>query len=677
MRWLILLLVPSLSEAAPRLLDARTYHLGTPGFPEWEEFAGKTPHGRRLDVKFEARVNAAEHTVFIRQRQVKHRWAVLLNNKRLGWLQALDTPLIQSLTIPPKALKDGENLLSIVAPKATDDIEVGPIHLASATAATTLKQGAIIVHVHDGKQKPVPCRITITHPDGTLATLAAAGKGQRLALRPGVVYTSTGAASLNLLPGKYTVYASRGFEYGVHRREVTVVKGKPLGVDLAILREVPTPGLVAVDPHIHVVTYSGHGDASVQERMHTIAGEGIELAISTDHNHHADYRPVMRATGTSAFFTSAIGNEVTTKTGHFNAFPIDPDSPLPNHNLSDWTKLMASMRGTPGVRVILLNHPHNTHSGFRALAPENFNPVTGRHRRGAPYSFDALEVVTSAAMQSDNLRVYPDWFALLNRGHRITGSGSSDTHDVARFILGQARTYVECPDTNPAKIDLAKACESFRQQRAYISMGLLVRLTVAEKFTVGDLATDLGKTIPVTLQVLGPSWVRADSVTVYANGRPIVEKKFKSGTKVEKARFVLNLPKPSHDVHLIAVATGPGIRAPFWESPRSYQPTSRKHTPLVQGATNPIWIDADGDGQFTAAHGYAKRLVKAHGKDIPRLLAALKDFDQAVASQAAGLLVEAGRDLKAGGFQESLVAAAPAVRAGFAAVIATLPSKTP
>ena len=46
------------------------------------------------------------------------------------------------------------------------------------------------------------------------------------------------------------------------------------------------------------------------------------------------------------------------------------------------------------------------------------------------------------------------------------------------------------------------------------------------------------------------------------------------------------------------MATGPGVRAPFWESPRSYQPTSRKHNPLVQGATNPIWIDADGDGDM-------------------------------------------------------------------------------
>ena len=35
-----------------RILDSKVYHLGTPGFPEWEEFEKSKPHGRRLDVKF-------------------------------------------------------------------------------------------------------------------------------------------------------------------------------------------------------------------------------------------------------------------------------------------------------------------------------------------------------------------------------------------------------------------------------------------------------------------------------------------------------------------------------------------------------------------------------------------------------------------------------------------------
>ena len=50
-----------------RILDAKVYHLGTPGFPEWEEFAKSQAHGRWLDIKFEAMPNAQPQTLLIRQ----------------------------------------------------------------------------------------------------------------------------------------------------------------------------------------------------------------------------------------------------------------------------------------------------------------------------------------------------------------------------------------------------------------------------------------------------------------------------------------------------------------------------------------------------------------------------------------------------------------------------------
>ena len=122
----------TIKAASPiRILDSKVYHLGTPGFPEWEEFEKSKPHGRRLDVKFNAEANKTIQTLLIRQRQVKFRWSVLLNNQRIGSLLSNDSKLVHKITVPPNRLRDGENTLSIVAPKATDDIEVGPIQLSS------------------------------------------------------------------------------------------------------------------------------------------------------------------------------------------------------------------------------------------------------------------------------------------------------------------------------------------------------------------------------------------------------------------------------------------------------------------------------------------------------------------------------------------------------------------
>ena len=129
--------VAALGQAAaakPVVIDPGTHHLGTPGFPEWQEFEGRTPHGRRLDLTFEARKNETPHTLFLRQWQVKYSWAVLLNDRRLGRLATIDTRLVHDLPIAKGLLRDGANKLSIVAPKATDDIEVGDFWIAPGPA---------------------------------------------------------------------------------------------------------------------------------------------------------------------------------------------------------------------------------------------------------------------------------------------------------------------------------------------------------------------------------------------------------------------------------------------------------------------------------------------------------------------------------------------------------------
>ncbi len=84
--------------------------------------------------------------------------------------------------------------------------------------------------------------------------------------------------------GDYTIHAGRGFEYGVATARVSVKAGDTVRQALTIHREVPTEGYVSCDTHVHTLTYSGHGDASADERVVTLAGEGIELPIITEHN---------------------------------------------------------------------------------------------------------------------------------------------------------------------------------------------------------------------------------------------------------------------------------------------------------------------------------------------------------------------------------------------------------
>jgi len=505
--------------------------------------------------------------------------------------------------------------------------------------------------------------------------------GQALAVRPGVVYAGDGHARLGVLPGKYTIYATRGFEYGLDSRAVRLSVGNSKSIQMQIARQVPTLGWIACDTHVHTFTYARHGDATIEERMLTLAGEGIQLPISTEHNLLVGFSEPARRMNVAQFFTPVIGCEVTTDFGHFNSFPIETGSTPPDHRLRNWPELMESIRAVPGTQIVVLNHPRDTHANFQPFAATNFNSVSGENLRGARFTLDALEVINSGAQQSDWMLPFRDWFALLNHGYGVTAVAASDSHDVSRFIVGQGRSYLAAEDFDPGHIDVARACESIRRGRVLVSLGLLTKMTVDGRFGVGDLATVQGKTIQVQIEILAPSWIEADRVELFANGVKIQESRLeghsisrptRAGSRPWRRTVSWRIRRPAHDVYLVAIASGPGVTAPYWPIARPFQPSSIAWQPRVIGATNPIWLDSDGDGKFTSARGYAEKLLERFGPDPARLMPELENYDEAVCAQAASLCQSAGRDIRGEEYVNALKTSSDSVRRAFAAFSTTL-----
>jgi hypothetical protein len=664
--------VATAAPAEQRTLDARRYHLRSGTNAEWEEFAASQPFGRRLDVTFEARRNATEQTLLLWQDEVRQDWRVELNGRRLGSLHLMEAPLDFALRIPPGALRDGSNVLSIVPPRENDDIRIGDLRLSSERLEATLNQSGVEVEVTDiDSRSPLPCRLTITTTNGTLAALMAS-TNQFVAARPGVVYTGDGRAIVRLLPGSYVISATRGLEYGLAVTNVTLARGQRRDVKLQLQREVATPGLISCDTHVHTFTHSRHGDATIEERAITLAGEGIELPILTDHDVAVDLHPAAQATRTQAHFTSVIGDEVTTRVGHFNIFPVAPGANLPSNRETNWTTLFESFRATPGVQVVVFNHPRNTHTGFQPFARTNFNRVTGEARWPFDFRFDAMELVNSSAQQSDWTSVLYDWFTLWNAGHLVTAVGSSDGHDVSRYIVGQGRTYLEGDDSRLDSLNVQAAARRLKEGRAYVSMGLLPIVTVNDRFRVGDLATNLSSTISVNVEVRAPGWMECQRVELFANGVRIAETNWTESRPQRSTGVagvvVWKIPRPKHDVALVVVATGPGATAPHWPIPKPYQPNSPSWVGRVIGVANPIRLDVDGDGRFSTARDYAANIAADLG-DASRVVRALDNFDEAVAVQTAALARRKGSDLNSAEWKKAL-AAHPSIQHAFEKVLA-------
>lgn len=625
------------APAGDRALTDRMHHLRLGAVREWSDLPAEA-EGPSLALRFEAAPNAAEHTLRLRHRDVKAAWRIRINGVEIARLPADEADTVGYWAVPPGTLTSGDNELRIEGSGAApDDVQIGEVRLIARPRQALLSEATIAVTVHEAPAGlAIPSRVTVTDERGALVMLGSTSDAAQ-AVRPGVVYSRTGDVRLTLPAGRYVVHAGRGFEYGVDRAEVDVARGQTVTRRLAIRREVDTRGWAAMDTHVHTGTFARHGDAAIDERMLTLAGEGVELPVSTEHNTRVDFEARAVAAGVRGHFTPIVGTEVTTPAlGHFNVFPMATAGPDIDHRAADWTRLGQSIAGLTQQPVVILNHGRDVHGGFRPLDPTRHIGIAGEDLDGWTSPANAMEIVNSGAVMADGLALVRDWMGALNRGLALTPIGSSDSHDVARYIVGQARTYVRCDDRRVEAIDRDCARAAVRGGRVMVSYGLLAELDVDGRGP-GDLVRPR-RELTVRIRVQGPGWTHAQRVALYANGALVRDEAIAGGQAAGvKWEATWRLPAPSHDVHLVAVATGPGVTAPYWPTAKPYQPASPAFTPYLLGISGAVFVDADRSGAFDSALAYARREVAA-AADPRQLATRLGRYDAAVATQAASVL---------------------------------------
>lgn len=666
--WFFALACAATAEPVP--LESEFIHLRSGTLREWSDYP-ETAHGSKRETLFQATKNEAEQTIKLRQEGVKHTWRVRLNDQRLGELIADEKDTLLYLPVPPGTVKTGENVLRVEPLNSqsttSDDIRVGQVSLEPRPRPEVLSEATLVVQVREqGRTTGLPCRITIVNEQGSLQSTGAASNDE-LAVRPGVIYAADGKATIPLPSGKYTVYATRGFEYSLAQAEIALTTKESKSLQLELVRDVSTSGYVACDTHVHTLTHSGHGDCTLAERLITLAGEGIELPIATDHNVQIDYRPNLAKQRLQRWLTPVIGNEVTTMLGHFNVFPISPAVRKPDHTLKSWAAIFDDIERTPGVKAIILNHARDIHSNTRPFGPKLHIGIAGENLEGWPLRFNAMEVINSGATQTDGGQLIRDWMSLLNRGHCVTPVGSSDSHDVSRYIVGQGRTYIRAGDGEVGGIDPDVAVKNFLRGDVLVSYGLLTELIVDGKYGPGEFAACPDDDIGVSVRVLGPSWTKASNVQLFANGVLIKEEKIDSQEPLQGGVHWLGgwkLPRPKHDTHLVAVAWGPGIDAPYWQTSRPYQPTSPEWKSYTLGISGAVWLDGDRDGKQSSAFDYASRLFAKENGNFAKVSHRLADYDEAVAIQAASRYRVHGGNLDSDEYSSLIQAGPVQVRAG-------------
>ncbi len=348
------------------------------------------------------------------------------------------------------------------------------------------------------------------------------------------VLAEDGHFDVRLPPGRYRAWVTHGPAYEAVRLAFRLGDETVVERRVALHRQVDTGSWVPADLHLHAAP-SVDSRVPLGDRLLALRAEGIRFAVATDHNRVTDYA-AMAPERAGADLSTAAGVEVTTWNpafGHFNVYPVPFDALRPDHGAPPYQgfsgrTLLASLRERFPEALVQVCHPRlEPNIGYFDLY--RFAPRRRRLPRGFSLDFDLLEVFNGydLARPERVLAVLHDWLALLRRGRRVVGVGSSDSHQIRFHLAGYPRTWVRVSDARPGhRLEARAVFAALRDGHAVVSSGPFLQVDAhrggetpaggeAAATGVGpgdvmDLPAVEGATrlpVRVTVRLSGPAWM--------------------------------------------------------------------------------------------------------------------------------------------------------------------------
>lgn len=430
---------------------------------------------------------------------------------------------------------------------------------AAGSPTTLVRPGTVTVDAGDGL--PFEVRVWRVGADVTVDPQLVTPRptGQNVALG----WAIDGAVDLALEPGEYHLMAHRGITHEMDEADVTVAAGSTQTVAIELPEAYQHPGYLVGDSHMHA---SPSADTSIpmEDRIVTAAGVGIQLHFGTDHDHIADYRPIVKQLGLDPVMHSVVADEVSpVLRGHMNIYPVEPVEGEPNHGAWQWwadpvpdtATEFARLRERHEDFILQSNHPTDSGLGDSAgWSPGHIGKPTFWSE-----GFDAVEV-----MNDGNNEYQAFYFDVVNRGLRPTPVGVSDSHHYTG--LGNSVSFIGMGTDDPTAYTDDTLRAAMRARKTIVSRGPYMTLSIPPGSDVTGEQT-------LTVNTLAPSWIIVDRLVLYRDGLPI---ETVQGTT---ATFTLN---PEADATFVVIAEG-DTPMPIFED-----------TPWAM--SSPIWLDVDGNG---------------------------------------------------------------------------------
>ena len=432
---------------------------------------------------------------------------------------------------------------------------------------------------------------------------------------------------VDLAPGKYRVYATRGPEYSLGIQDISMQTGKAVNLEIDLPKQtVATPGYIAADLHVH----SGISfDNTFPElaRVRTFVAEHGEIMVSSEHDVLVDYAPYIRELGVMDKITSIAATEMTSLLlaksqpftgGHLNFFPVQPQTHayrqgMVSHEDRRLRDVLHEFRENhPGV-LAQMNHARQNLSLSGAL-PKNYQKLIYKggyldHMGVAAYPYnpeeplhshpnnsliekhpqtgvrdidvDAFEIINPGDTyhQERILALRKDWLSFLAQGLRMTGTANSDSHHSGQQVA-VPRNMVRVIGDSVAEFDQSEFLASLKSGNSYGTTGPMLEVSLSGS-QMGQSFS--GNQATLKLEIRSADWIPVDAIRIQVNGRQITEV-----AVAGKREFAIPL-EFSQDSFVTIEVSGPANDA--------YEAIYPGLTPYA--FSNPIYVDADSDGKWS------------------------------------------------------------------------------
>ncbi|MBT5158016.1 MAG: CehA/McbA family metallohydrolase [Rhodobiaceae bacterium] len=434
-------------------------------------------------------------------------------------------------------------------------------------------------------------------------------------------------AYVYLPDGDYLVYAVQGPEFSVETSALKVRDGKNTTLRIDVPKRVlTTPHHMSVDMHVHA-SPSTDNSFSTEKRVRTFVAERGEVMVGSEHDTIFDFNPLLRKLGVTDKMIAVTGSEVTSslKTarapysiGHMNFFPLEEHSHanrrgLKAHENRRTRDVLHDMHVHYNDPVAQLNHPRAnfalshelpddfetriedeqffTHMGVAAHPYQPHLPLTSHPNNSliAPdpitgvrdIDFDVMEIMNgSQDHRPDRVAAARlDWLSLLAQGEKLAATANSDSHNTTQQVA-LPRNMVRMNANEISQFRMARFTQAVKSGAFYGTTGPFLDLAL-DKAQIGQ--THRGASGVLRGRVFSADWARADTLKVQLNGKTIHTQPLP-----EDGTFALPMDF-QQDGFVTLEVSGPASE--------TYKAIYPRFFPYAY--SNPIYVDANGDGKWT------------------------------------------------------------------------------